>query len=116
VAWGGLGSGTLFLNPLVDPESDPFGASLRTIGIFNGNPTASARRWNTSALDLSGTYGGSYSGGFLVTVGAVNAAGDPRIVVAPLSPAAVLNGGTIYDVRPSIAGRRPAESPSRLPG
>ena len=104
--------------PLVDPESDPFGASLRTIGIFNGNPNASARRWNTAALDLSGTYGGSYSGGFLVTVGAVNAAGDPRIVVAPLSPAAVFNGVAIYDVRPSSGGGQPAArgEPLETPG
>jgi hypothetical protein len=102
------------------PSADAsFGNSLRTIGIFNGNPAGGG--WTSQLINVGTTFGASYAGGFLVTVGDVARLGampdNPavkQIIVAPSTAGSEFNGAAVFTVTANARGAQPAVSPGLL--
>jgi hypothetical protein len=103
------------------PSSDAsFGNSLRTIGIFNGNPAGGG--WTTQLINVGTTFGSSYTGGFLLAVGDVARLGATpdaptvkQIIVAPSSTVdSAFNGAAVITIGANARAAQPAVSPTVL--
>jgi hypothetical protein len=87
---------------------NPFGNALQKIGIFNGSPKAGLA-WTSATLDVSGVFGGSYTGGFMLTTGGLtgDATGIPQVIVAPSDTTSAFNGAAVFTVAATSRGGAP---------